>query len=77
MRAEAGPHGLTAFQENTTALTSFLTSMASLAAPVVGNVSGSTGSSNTTPGALAAFSSGQGGSSSEVGNVAALLAKLT
>ena len=60
-------NGLTAFQDNVTALTSFLQTMTSAISPVVGNASTSTGTSQGN--ALSSFASPAGGTSAVSGAV--------
>lgn len=60
-------NGLTAFQDNVTSLVGFIQSLSGAASPVVANNSSSTTSNESTPGALAAFSSDSGGTSGAAG----------
>ena len=70
-------NGLQAFGENITALTSFLSTIAGIAAPVVGNTQQSSGSGTTgiLPDATAMFS-GKSGSSNPMANAFSMLGQL-
>lgn len=75
LQQEGITNGLSAFQDNVTALTSFLQTMTNAEAPIVGNSSTSQSTGSSQNSMIPAVTSGANGSN-PLGNIAAALASL-